>query len=83
MKNPGAKSSITLPKDEFRLVTQLKVRLGLKSNGEVVRKGLHLLREQTDRRALKEAYRKASQATRETTRKEIDELDHLVHEGID
>jgi hypothetical protein len=83
MKDPAAKSSITLPRDEFRLVTILKARLGLKSNVEVVRKGLHLLREQTDRRALKEAYRKASRATRGATRKEIDDLDHLAHEGID
>ena len=83
MKDPAAKSSITLPRDEFRLVTILKARLGLKSNVEVVRKGLHLLREQTDRRTLKEAYRKASRATRGATRKEIDDLDHLAHEGID
>ena len=77
------RSSITLRASEFRLMTRLKARLGLKSNVEVVRKGLHLLREQTDRRALKEAYRKASRATRGATRKEIDDLDHLAHEGID
>jgi hypothetical protein len=35
----------------------------LKSNVEVVRRGLRLLREDTDRRALREAYRKASRAT--------------------
>jgi hypothetical protein len=78
-----AKSSITLPPDEFRLVTRLKARLGLKSNVDVVRKGLHMLRESTERQALKEAFRRASRATRKSTREEIDELDHLVHEGID
>ena len=83
MKRASAKSSITFPPSEFRLVTTLKARLGLKSNVEVVRKGLQLLHELTDHEALKEAYRRASQATRNATRKEIDELDHLSSEGLD
>ena len=83
MKRSAAKSSITLPPSEFRLVTALKTRLGLKSNVEVVRKGLRLLHEATDRQALKEAYRRASRSTRGAIRAEIDELDHLTHEGID
>ena len=74
---------ITLPPSEFRLVRTLKTRLGLKSNVEVVRKGLQLLHEATDRQALKEAYRRASRATRGATRQEIDALDHLSSEGID
>jgi hypothetical protein len=83
MKESTAKSSITLPPDEFRLVTTLKTRLGLKSNVEVVRKGLHLLREATDRQALKAAYRRASRATRTANRETLDELDHLSNEGLD
>ena len=83
MKRSAAKSSITLPSSEFRLVTNLKARLGLKSNVEVVRKGLQLLEQATDRRAIKEAYRRASRATRAATRHEIDELDHLSDEGIE
>jgi hypothetical protein len=80
---PVAKSSITLPPDELRLVTALKQRLGLKSNVEVVRRGLHLLREATDRRALREAYRKASRATRAGLLTELEEIDHLAGEGLD
>jgi len=78
-----AKSSITLPAEELRLVKSLKSRLRLKSNVEVVRRGLRLLQESTDRAALREAYRKASIATRAAGMKEIAELDHLAGEGLD
>ncbi len=83
MPRRAAKSSITLPADELRLVTTLKTRLGLKSNVDVVRRGLKLLREATDRDALREAYRKASRATSRVTREEVDELDHLSDEGLE
>jgi Arc/MetJ-type ribon-helix-helix transcriptional regulator len=79
----NTKSSITLPAEERKLVTALKGRLGLKSNVEVVRRGLRLLEEVTDRRALKEAYRKASAASRKVTSEEIEALDHLASEGLD
>ncbi len=79
----NTKSSITLPVEERKLVTALKKRLGLKSNVEVVRRGLRLLKETTDRLALKEAYRKASAAGRQSTLDEIAALDHLAGEGID
>jgi len=79
----NTKSSITLPASEFRLVRSLRSRLRLKSNVEVVRRGLRLLQETTDRAALKEAYRRASLATRAATRKEVQELDHLTGEGLD
>jgi Arc/MetJ-type ribon-helix-helix transcriptional regulator len=80
---PNVKSSITLPASELRLVTALKERLGLKSNVDVVRRGLRLLREDTDRRALREAYRKASRSTRSGLASELEELDHLTGEGLD
>ena len=79
----NAKSSITLPAQELRLVHALKSRLKLKSNVEVIRRGLRLLQETTERRALTEAYRVASQATLRTTAEEIAELDHLAGEGLD
>ena len=79
----NTKSSITLPAHELRLVKSLKARLRLKSNVEVVRKGLLLLQQTTDRAALKEAYRKASLAARTATRAEVDALDHLAGEGLD
>lgn len=79
----NTKSSITLPVEERKLVTTLKGRLGLKSNVEVVRRGLRLLEEVTDRQVLKEAYRKASAASRKLTSEEIEALDHLASEGLD
>ena len=79
----NTKSSITLPAEELRLVQTLKARLRIKSNVEVVRQGLRLLRETTDRQALKEAYRKASAATRASTSDAIAQLDHLAGEGLD
>jgi len=79
----NTKSSITLPADELRMVQTLKRRLKLRTNVEVVRRGLRLLAETTERRALKDAYRKASAATRGTTLEEIEALDPLVAEGLD
>ena len=79
----NTKSSITLPARELRMVKALKARLRLRSNVEVVRKGLILLQQTTDRAALKEAYRKASLATRAATRAEVRALDHLASEGLD
>jgi len=79
----NAKSSITLPHEELKLVHALKSRLKLKSNVEVIRRGLRLLNETTERRALKEAYRAASQAARRSTTEAIRDLDHLADEGLD
>ena len=56
----NAKSSITLPPDEVKLVKDLKKKLKAKSNVEVVRRGLKLLKEQTDRDLLRKAYESAS-----------------------
>lgn len=79
----NTKSSITLPAAELQLVKALKARLRVKSNVEIVRRGLRLLAETTDRAALKEAYRQASRATRAATRSELDDLDHLAGEGLE
>ena len=79
----NTKSSITLPAEELKLVKSLKSRLKLKSNVEVVRTGLRLLEETTGREALREAFRKASAATRASLRRELEELDPLAGEGLD
>jgi hypothetical protein len=79
----NTKSSITLPAEELRLVKSLKAKLHLRTNVDVVRRGLRLLAETTDRAALKEAYRRASRAVRAGTRAEIAALDHLAGEGVD
>ena len=79
----NTKSSITLPAEELRLVTTLQAKLKAKSKVEVVRRGLRLLAEQTERKSLRESYRRASNATRETLAEELEELDGLVSEGLD
>ncbi len=79
----NTKSSITLPPEEFGLVRSLKLRLKLKSNVEVVRRGLRLLQETTERQALREAFRVASRATRRSTAEAVKDLDHLADEGVD
>jgi hypothetical protein len=79
----NTKSSITLPAEEIRLVRSLKAKLKIRTNVEVVRRGLRLLQATTDRAELQEAYRRASKAVRSATRKEIEELDRLSGEGLD
>ncbi|MHB8417820.1 MAG: hypothetical protein ACYDCL_07075 [Myxococcales bacterium] len=78
----NTKSSITLPPEELRLVRKLKSRLAVKTNVEVVRRGLHLLEETVDREALREAFRKASKATRASLGQELHDLDPLSGEGL-
>lgn len=79
----NTKSSITLPADELKLVVALQKQLGARSKVEVVRRGLRLLKEATDRKSLREAYRQASAATRDSVQAELAELDHLSAEGLD
>ena len=76
------KSSITLPPEELKLVSALQARLRAKSKVEVVRRGLQLLREVTERESLRQAYRQASLATRESVVAELGELDSLVSDGL-
>ncbi len=79
----NTKSSITLPAAERKLVVALQARLKAKSKLEVVRRGLRLLQEATDRESLREAYRRASMATRRSTTEALKELDPLSSEGLD
>jgi hypothetical protein len=78
----NTKSSITLPPDELRMVVALQAKLKAKSKVEVVRRGLLLLREATEREALRAAYRQASRATRASLSRELADLDHLAAEGL-
>ncbi len=71
------------PLFELVLVLELKAQLNAKSNVEVVRRGLRLLREVTNREALRQSYKRDSLAVRESLEKEIEELDALVSEGLD
>ena len=75
----NTKSSITLPPEELRVLLALQSKLKARSKVEVVRRGLRLLHEATEREALREAYRRASLATRGSVSRE---LDHLSAEGL-
>ena len=55
-----AKSRITLLPEDSKLVAELQVKLKVKSRIEVVRPGLRLLKETTDRASLRDAYRSTS-----------------------
>ena len=79
----NTKSSITLPPDELKLVTTLQKKLKARSKVEVVRRGLRMLRDATEREALRDAYRSASLATRKSLAAELPELDKLSSEGLD
>jgi Arc/MetJ-type ribon-helix-helix transcriptional regulator len=79
----NAKSSITLPASELRLVRSLKARLHAKSNVDVIRRGIRLLQETTDREALRAAFHAAAKAVRPSTLEAIEELDSLAGEGLD
>ena len=79
----NTKSSITLPPEELKLVLALKKKLKARSNVEVVRRGLRLLEETTERDRLREAYREASLVTRAGSLYELDQLDSLVAEGLE
>ena len=79
----NTKSSITLPPEELKLVVALQAKLKAKTKVEVVRRGLRLLKEVTDRESLREAYRRASLSTRASVTPELEELDHLASEGLD
>lgn len=78
----NTKSSITLPPEELRLVVELQAKLGAKTKVDVVRRGLKLLHDMTERESLREAYRSASTATSVSLADEIAELDHLSSEGL-
>ena len=79
----NTKSSITLLPEELKLVVALQAKLKAKSKVEVVRRGLRLLKESTDRESLRAAYRRASLATRVSLNLELHELDHLASEDLD
>nr|BFD69180.1 hypothetical protein HAGR004_42020 [Bdellovibrio sp. HAGR004]BFD69186.1 hypothetical protein HAGR004_42080 [Bdellovibrio sp. HAGR004] len=79
----NTKSSITLPPLELELVNELMKALNAKTKVEVIRRGLTLLKETTDRKALRSSFKEASEATRESLKKEIKELDSLSGEGLE
>ena len=79
----SVKSSITLPPREFKLVRELKRDLKAKSNVEVIRMSLELMKRLRDREELKTRFREASEAARKHLHAELVELDHLSGELIE
>ena len=65
------------------MIQELKLRLRMKTNVQVIRAALRLLKERTDRNSLRAAFGQASKATRESLAQELEELDHLSAEGLD
>jgi hypothetical protein len=65
------------------MVEVLRAKLGIKTKVEVVRRGLQLLKEATDRTNLRAAYRQASASTRGMLAAELHELDHLASDGLE
>ena len=78
----NTKSSITLPREELQRVLSLQAKLKVKTKVEVVRRGLRLLQDYTDRETLREAYRRASLATRSALSQDLPELEGLSAEGL-
>ncbi len=60
----------------------LMKQLGTRTKVETVRRGLKLLKETTDRAALRRSYAQAAKAVRQSTLAELAELDALSAEGL-
>ena len=82
MKN-NTKSSITLPANEVIVVDMLMKRLKLSSRVSVIRKALEILKEESERTALKEEFRKASTLVQGRNAQDMIALDALSSEGLD
>ena len=74
----NAKSSITLPSAELKLVESLMKKFKANSKVEIIRRGLKLLQDTVDREALRLAYQQASKQTRSQAL----EIDDLANEGL-
>lgn len=79
----NTKSSITLPPNELQMVEKLQKRLKMKTKVEVIRRGLSLLNEQTERAILRERYKTAVEAVKHGLEAELEELDPLTDEGLE
>ena len=82
MKN-NTKSSITLPAAELAVVEMLQKKLKIKKKVEVVRMGLKLLQESTDRESLRNEYRLAAKAVAPQMAQIMQDFDELTDENLD
>ena len=74
----NTKSSITLPPEELKLVSYLMKKLKIKTKVEVVRSGLRLLKERTEREALRSSYLAASNAVRSELESEVSNDNDMI-----
>jgi len=74
---------IKLSAAELVEIARLKKILCVQSTIEIIRRGLKLLRDQTDRTQLRSAYREASLKVRKNTLIELEDLDDLTSEGLE
>jgi hypothetical protein len=79
----NTKSSITLPPSELQLVEKLQKRLKMKTKVAVIRRGLTLLNETTERELLRSQFKTAAEAVRDQMKEEMAELDGLTSDGLD
>jgi hypothetical protein len=79
----NTKSSVTLPPAELKLVLDLRKRLKAKSNVEVIRRSLFLLKTSTDNSALKSGYALASAAVRGGYLEELADLEGTIGDGLE
>jgi len=77
------KSSFTLPRAEIPLIKNLRKRLKLHSNTEVVRLALKELSLKFDREQLRQSFREASTLVQKANAKEMAELDQLAGEALE
>jgi Arc/MetJ-type ribon-helix-helix transcriptional regulator len=80
--NTSKKSSITLPEKELKVIELLRKKLKIKSNVEVVRQGLKLLKGQLDRNELKARYAQASISTKDESMNFLNSINHLDSENL-
>ena len=79
----NTKSSITLPPNELKLVNELMKKLDAKSKVEVIRRGLQLLKDTTDREELRKAYAYAVERTRPHMESILKDLEGVDGDGLD
>jgi hypothetical protein len=82
MKSKTRSSRIPLPPEELDLVLALQTKLKDRSKIEVVRRGLQLPKEMTDRERLGDACRRASLATRALVSKDSKEHRHCQNVSL-
>jgi hypothetical protein len=79
----NTKSSITLPASELATVKRLQRALKMKSKVQVVRAGLQLLDDSTQRESLRRQFAEAAERVRDGTREALRDLDHLAGEMLE